>query len=143
MANARTRAHHLHVTGLGAALVAERVLVGDRTLADIGDDLHVRVRMRGEAGVRRDLVVVPDAQAPMADVVRVIVAGKREVMLRLQPAMVGAAELCEWFQFNHWSDPCLYVFDSAGRADRAPLVPEFRSGVPATVDVEHRTRHEG
>ncbi len=41
MADARARAHHLDVAGLGAALVAQTVLVRDRTLADIGDDLHV------------------------------------------------------------------------------------------------------
>ena len=55
-------AHDLHVAGLGAALVAHVVAVGDRALADIGDDLHVAVRVRVEAGAGGDLVVVPDAQ---------------------------------------------------------------------------------
>ena len=64
VADAGAGAHHLHVAGFGAALVAQAVLVGDRAFADIGDDLHVGVRVRREAGVRRDLVVVPDAQAP-------------------------------------------------------------------------------
>src|SRR5690606_7058230 len=38
VADAGARAHHLHVAGPGAALVAQAVLVGDRTLAYIGDD---------------------------------------------------------------------------------------------------------
>jgi hypothetical protein len=50
MAHAGAGAHHLDVAGLGAALIAERVLVRDRALADIGDDLHVGVRVRREAG---------------------------------------------------------------------------------------------
>ncbi len=61
MADARAGAHRLHVAGLGATGVAQRILMGDRTRADIGDDLHVAVRMGREAGFRRDLVVVPDA----------------------------------------------------------------------------------
>ena len=103
--DARARAHHLHVTGLGAALVAERVLMGDRTFAHIGDDFDVGVGMRGKAGVRRDLVVVPDAQAPVVHIARVIVAGEREMMLRLQPAVVRAAEFYKWFQFDHGMMP--------------------------------------
>jgi hypothetical protein len=46
--DAGARAHHLDVAGLGAALVAQIVLMGDRALADIGDDLHVAVRVRGK-----------------------------------------------------------------------------------------------
>jgi hypothetical protein len=60
VADAGPRAHHLHVAGFGASLVAERVLMGDGTFAHIGDDLHVGMGMRRKAGVRRDLVVVPD-----------------------------------------------------------------------------------
>src|SRR3954468_15236479 len=41
MANARPGRHDLHVAGIGAAPVAETVLVTDRALPDIGDDLHV------------------------------------------------------------------------------------------------------
>jgi hypothetical protein len=50
VADAGARAHHLDVARLGAALVAQVVLVGDRAFADIGDDLHVGVRVRREAG---------------------------------------------------------------------------------------------
>ena len=53
VADAGAGAHDLDVAGLGAALVAQAVLVGDRALADVGDDLHVGVRVRREAGVRR------------------------------------------------------------------------------------------
>src|SRR6185312_2880580 len=99
--------HHLHVTGLGAALVAERVLVGDRAFADIGDDFHVGMWMRREAGVRRDLVVVPHAKRAVAHVLGVIVAAEGEVMLRLQQAMVGGAAFLKWSQFDHGMFPSI------------------------------------
>src|SRR4029077_7787322 len=51
MTDAGAGTHHLHVAGLGAALVAETVLMGDRPLADIGDDLHVGVWVRRKPGV--------------------------------------------------------------------------------------------
>ena len=54
VADAGAGAHHLHVAGFGAAFVAQAVLVRDRALADIGDDLHVAMRMRRKAGLRRD-----------------------------------------------------------------------------------------
>ncbi len=60
MADAGTGRHDLDVTGLGAASIAHRVLMGDRAVPDIGDDFHIRVGMRREAGLRSDLIVVPD-----------------------------------------------------------------------------------
>src|SRR5690606_7013843 len=87
VADAGARAHHLHVAGHGAALVAQAVLVGDRPLAHVGDDLHVGVRVRREAGARLDGVVVPHPQRAPVDAVRVVVTGEREVVLRVEPAV--------------------------------------------------------
>jgi hypothetical protein len=101
VADARAGAHHLDVASLGAALVAQAVLVGDGPLADIGDDLHVGVGMGRKARVRRDLVVVPHAQGAVVHVRGIVVAGEREVMLGLEPAVVGAAELREGFAGDH------------------------------------------
>ena len=95
MTHAGAGAHHLHVARFGAALVAETVLVSDRAFADIGDDLHVGVGMRGKAGVRRDLVVVPDPQGAVAHISGVIMTAEREVVLGLQPAVIGAAEFVQ------------------------------------------------
>src|SRR4029453_14243501 len=96
MADAGASAHHLHISRLGAALMPEAVLVRDRALPDIGDDLHVRVRMRGKARVGGDLVVVPYSDRAVAEALRVVIAGKGEVVLPLEPAMVRAAEGVEW-----------------------------------------------
>ena len=76
-------------------LLPSAVLMRDRAFADIGDDFHVGVGMGGKAGVRRDLVVVPHPQGAVAHIVGVVVAAEREVMLCLQPAVIGAAELLQ------------------------------------------------
>src|SRR5262249_49653006 len=68
--------HHLHIASIGAALVAETILMRDRALADIGDDLHVGMGMRGKARVGGDLVVVPHSQAPVTKTLRVVIAGE-------------------------------------------------------------------
>ncbi|MOA05482.1 hypothetical protein D3C78_1250830 [compost metagenome] len=103
MHDAAAGAHHLYVAGFGAALVAQAVLVGDRALADVGDDFHLAVRMRWEAGARGDFVIVPDAQVAPAFAVGVVVLGEGEVVLGIQPAVVGAAELVEGSAFDHRS----------------------------------------
>lgn len=48
MADARSGAHHLHIAGLRAALVAETVLVADGTKTYAGDDRHVAVGCSGK-----------------------------------------------------------------------------------------------
>ena len=52
----------------------------DRAGPDIGDDLHVPMRMRVEPGARRDLVVVPDPQRPEPHAARIVVAAEAEMM---------------------------------------------------------------
>ena len=89
-------AHHLHVAGAGAALVAHRILVGDRAGADVGDDFHVAVRMRRKAALRGDLVVVPDADPAPAHAGRVVIIGEGEMVAGIEPAVVGVAEAVEF-----------------------------------------------
>src|SRR6516162_1349410 len=94
--------HHLHVAGFGAAVVTEAVLVGDGTLADIGDDLHVGVRVRRKPGVRGDRVVIPYPDRAPAHALGVMVFGKREMVLGVEPAVVGAAEAFKGSAFYHF-----------------------------------------
>ena len=94
--NASAGAHHLHVAGHGAALVAEIVAVADGAAAHVGDDFHVAVRMGREAAAGGDLVIVPDPQSTPVHALRVVVLGEREVMASIQPAVLGVAEAIEW-----------------------------------------------
>src|SRR3984885_1431288 len=89
--NARSGAHHLNVAGFGAALVAETVLMRDRAFPHIGDDFHVGVGMSGKAGVRRDLVIVPDAKRTEAHIAGIVVAAEWEgVFVTLPPVSESA-----------------------------------------------------
>ena len=76
MTDACAGAHHLNVASLGTALIAQTILMGNRTLADIGDDFHVRMRMGGKAGSRRDFIVVPDPQGAEIHALRIIIVGE-------------------------------------------------------------------
>src|SRR5580704_5934025 len=105
MANAGAGRHHLYIASARPPGVAHGILMRDRAVADIGDDLHVGVRMRRKAGFRRDLVVVPDAQRAPAHAPCVVIAGEREMVCRLQPAMVGGAQCPERSDFDHVGTP--------------------------------------
>ena len=101
VADAGAGAHDLDVAGFCAAFIAEAVLVRDRALPYIGDDLHIGVRVRRKAGLRRDLVVVPDAQRAPIHALGIAVIGKGEMMAGVEPAVVAAAQAVESSAFDH------------------------------------------
>src|SRR5690606_19949279 len=105
MLDAGAGRHDLHVAGFGAARVAQAVLVGDRPAAHVGDDLHVAVRVRREAGLRRDFVVVPNPKLAPVGAGRIVVVGEREVMLGVEPAVVSATEARIGTKFDHGPGP--------------------------------------
>jgi hypothetical protein len=93
-------AHHLHVSGFGSAFIAETVLVRHRAFANVGDDFHVRVRVRRKARVGRDLVVVPDAQRAPTHSRGIDIVCEGEMVLGLQPAVIFSPEFVEWSVFD-------------------------------------------
>ena len=105
MLDAAPGAHHLDLAGLGATLVAEMVLVGDRAADHVGHDLHVAMGMRREPGLRLDAVVVPDAQRAPVDALGVAVLGEAEMEVGVQPAVVGLAEFREGPELDHDVSP--------------------------------------
>ena len=105
MGHARAGGHDLDVARFGAAGVAETVLVGDRAASHIGDDLHVAMRMRREARPGRDRVIVPDAHLAPVDPRGIVIIGEREMMVRVEPAVVSGAEAAEGSQFDHRASP--------------------------------------
>src|SRR5262249_20138159 len=119
MADAAARRHHLDLAGAGATAVAEAVAMADRATADIGDDLHVAMRMRRKAAVRRDMVVVPHSQRAPAVARRIAIIGKGEMVLGVQPAMVGTAEAGEGSKFDHGCH--LRPVNAAGRSNMGSL----------------------
>src|SRR3546814_4297827 len=89
------RRHHLDVAGLGPALVAELVAVGDGAFPHIGDDFHVAVRVRVEAAAGTDGVVVPDPERADTHPLRIVVVAEAEVMAGGPPVDVEPAETAE------------------------------------------------
>src|SRR6516165_7474572 len=103
--DAGSGAHHLHVAGFGTAFVAKTVLMGDRPFADIGDDLHVGVRVRRKPGSRSDRVVIPYPERTPTHALGVVVVGKREMVLGIEPTMVRSAEAFKGSAFDHRGSP--------------------------------------
>jgi hypothetical protein len=79
--------------------------MGDGACSDIGDDFHVAVRVRGEAGLGRDQVIIPDAETTPAHALRIGVLREGEMVVGVKPAMVGAAEGFKRPDFDHWDLP--------------------------------------
>jgi hypothetical protein len=101
MQDAGAGRHDLDVADLGAAAVAQVVLVADRALAHVGDDLHVAVAVAVEAAPRLDRVVVPDQQRAETHSRRVVIVGEAEVIARRQPVVVETPQLVEGPNLDH------------------------------------------
>src|SRR5437762_13951048 len=96
-------AHALDVARADDRARPHVVLVLERALEDVGEDLHVPVAVRGEALTRLDTVLVDDAQPTEAHVRRVVVVRERERVARVEPAVVEAAALPCLSHRNHES----------------------------------------
>src|SRR5205823_9212134 len=91
--NAGAGAHALYVARHDGRAGAHRILVSERAFEHIGDDLHVAVAVRAEAATGLHAVLVDDAQHPVAHVLRVVVIGEGEAVVRVEPAVLGVAAL--------------------------------------------------
>ena len=94
---------------LKAGETAEYRLGGDRYgyLVPAAGSVEVNgVRVRREAAARGDGIVVPHPKIAPVHPVRITVAGEREMMLGVEPAMVGAAEAVERTKVDHRCSPC-------------------------------------
>src|SRR5208337_5512674 len=94
-------AHILHVTRADYRAVAHAVAVLQRAFQDVGDDLHIAVRMRGKPRAACDAVVVHDAQGAEMNVRGVVIIGERKGKARIEPAVVGMAARVALANENH------------------------------------------
>src|SRR5260370_21978670 len=92
MADPGSGAHYLDIARNGPTDIADAIFMRDHALADIGDDLHVRMRVVTEACARGDLVVVPDDEGAEGAVCPIAIGRDDEVIARLQPATVTVIE---------------------------------------------------
>ena len=80
------RRGELHLSALEHLLVVHAVLVQQRTVHNVREDFVVVVAVRREALAAADAVLIDHAQAVEGFELRVIVASKRERVIRIQPA---------------------------------------------------------
>ncbi len=78
----------------------------ERPVEDIGDDLHVAVRVRREAAARRHAVLVDDAQRPEVHVGGVVIVAEREGVAAVEPAEIRPSPLVGFAKGQH---VCLLV----------------------------------
>ena len=81
--------------------MAHAVLVLDRALEDVGEDLHVAMGMGGEAAARRHPVLVDHPELPEAHVVGVVIVAERERVAGVQPPEVETTPLARLPDDDH------------------------------------------
>ena len=98
MDDAAPGAHALDFAGADDAAAAGGILVLERAVHQVGDDLHVAVAMRRKAAAAPDPVLVDDPQGPEAFMRRVVIVAERKGMFGIEPADLGGAavvRICE------------------------------------------------
>ena len=83
--------HVLCLARANHAAIAHRILVLEGAAEDVGDDLHVPVRVHAEPLARQDEIVVDDAQAAEAHPLRIVVVREAKRVISVQPPVVGVA----------------------------------------------------
>ena len=147
--HAAAGAHPLHVAGTDHRAGARRVLVRERALEHVADDLHVAVAVRREAGAGHDAVLVDDPQRPELDVLGVEVVGERERVVRAEPAVVGIATVVGTSDLDHRTPPCWvggqHMSDQIDKKDEKSafcyLIDRFEAACPAIAT--HTGGHVG
>src|SRR5688500_10756779 len=103
--DARARAHALHLARADDRAVAHAVAVLERAADDVGQNLHVAVRVRAEAARGRDEVLVDDEEVAEARPARVVVAVERERVAAVEPARLRLPALVGGAFDDHHSPP--------------------------------------
>lgn len=101
MDDAAAGGHDLNFAGVDDSLVAEVVAVLDGAIENVGDDLHLLVRMAGEALAGLDGVVVEDAQGAPVHILRIVIVTEREVPIGCEPAVIGEMALIGFDDLHH------------------------------------------
>src|SRR5262249_50332928 len=94
-------AHPLNLPRTDDRARTEAVLVLERPIEHVGDDLHVPVRVSAEALARLHAVLVDHAKRTEAHELCVVVVGEGKRMVALEPAMLRVPALVSSSYFNH------------------------------------------
>src|SRR5262249_39264353 len=137
MAHAAARGHALHLAAADDGLAARAVLVLQRAGDQIGDDLHILVRMGGETAAARDHVFVDHAQPAIAHLIRVVEIDEGEAVVRLQPAMIGpAARIGRKYMNGH----CSFSFAFIAVQNSLPIARSIDHRPPPRIATTRASR---
>jgi hypothetical protein len=96
VADTSTSRHELNRSSPQRFFCAYIVLMRQLAMYNVGDDLHVPMRMRSKSSVRLDKIVIHDPQYAIIGIAIVVIFGKRKMKPRLsQFAFVQAAAASE------------------------------------------------
>src|SRR2546421_611826 len=101
VSDARPSAHPLNVPGADDGARPETVFVRERSLEDIGDDLHVSMRVSAEALARLNAILVDHAKRAKAHEARLVVIGEGKRVVALEPTVLGVSPLLGSAHSNH------------------------------------------
>ena len=107
VADAGAGGHALQFAGPDDRAVAHAVLVLERPVEDVGDDLHVPMAVHPEPLTGLHPVVVDDPQGAKAHVGGVVVIAEGKRVIGVEPAVVEVASLGSLANLDHG---CLLLF---------------------------------
>src|SRR3989442_1569597 len=99
--DARARAHQLDLSGPDHAAPSRAVLVLERALEPVGQNLHVSVAVGAECCAGLHAIIVDHSQGAEPHVGGVVVVAEREGVPAVEPAPVGAAALLGGSNLDH------------------------------------------
>src|SRR4029078_4698702 len=127
MRHARAGAHMLDFPGPNDRTGSHAVLMGNRSFKNVGDDLHVAMRMCRKALSGSHAVFIDNAKMAEVDVLRVVVVRKGERVVRVQPSVVDVTTIGRAPDFNHAStNPAPTVSLASSIRMNAPVSRFFR-----------------
>lgn len=128
--NARPGRHDLNLPRTQLLHVPHAVAVAERTFERNRHDLHVIVGMRPESFARGDRIVVEHPQGAEMDSPGVVISGKTERMVGIEPTMVGvSARLCAVNRLIHSNDFLLYNRLGVKQTPRQPRLRAAPDGI--------------
>src|SRR5688572_13407463 len=134
MHHAGPRAHALHVARLDDRAGADAVLVLERPLEHVTDDLHIAMPVPAEPACRRDAILVDHTQRSESDVPRIVVVSEGEAVKGPQPAMIGKAAIACLTDVQHSPTPLVDRSAYPSRQSRNLPAQELHYG-PTRIDL--------
>src|SRR5215468_5647032 len=101
MRDTRACTHALNFARPDDRAGAHAVFMLQRAFKNVGDDLHITMRMSSESLCRRNAVFVDDTECPKSHVMWIVISVERECVKRIEPSVIKMPALVSMTYFNH------------------------------------------